>query len=108
MAKSRASLNQLDLTDVAVAWAAFEEINQVDVEIALVMAKRGPHRELVLKAKAVDRKDECVDQKRSVLANANSWVMNHKSMDAAVFHLLYTLDGLIAEQEFINAAKKEA
>lgn len=108
LASSRASQNQLDLTDVAVAWAAFEEINSVSVEIECALVHRGPIREMQLIGRAYDQHQENTDQTRLVLVSATSWVMNHKTLDTAVFHLLYTLDGLIAEREFANAGNKEA
>lgn len=108
MASSRASLNQIDMTDVAVAWAAFEEINRVDVSIECRLVLRGQIREPRLYGEARQVMDESTEVKPSVLASASSWAFGHKSLDTAVFHLLYMLDGLLAEQEMANAGKKEA
>lgn len=108
MASSRNSLNQIDLTDVAVAWAAFEEINQVMVTINMHLVLRGATREPQLYGVAVSfpAVDGVAKPRDSV--SATSWVFSHKSLDTAVFHLLYTLDGLIAEAELANVAKKQA
>lgn len=108
MASSRASLNQIDLTDVAVAWAAFEEINQVIVTINLLMIKRGTAREPQLCGVAVSRPPEDGGAESKVSVSSTSWAFDHKSLDTAVFHLLYMLDGLIASAEFENAGKKGA
>jgi hypothetical protein len=96
------------MSDVAVAWAAFEEINQVRVTVDVQMAERGAVREPRLFGQALLNLDESTDPKPSDYVSASSWVFNHKSLDNAVFHLLYTLDGLIAERELAIAGKKEA
>jgi hypothetical protein len=108
LASSRATQNQIDLTDIAIAWAAFEEINQVTVTIACGMAPRKGVPEPVLDAIAWDNKTENTEAKPSALANARCWAFGYRSLDTAVFHLLYTLDGRLAEQELANAGKKEA
>lgn len=108
MASSRFSQNTLDLTDVAVAWAAFEEINSVDVSIECRLVLRGQTREPRLYGEARERKDGSTEAQPLVLVSASSWAFGHKSLDAAVFHLLYTLDGQLAEHEMAKAGKKEA
>jgi len=105
LASSRASQNQIDLTDVAVAWAAFEEINSVHVYIKCTMERRGDHREPQLMGVATPRTTVEPAQKPWGSLSANSWVLEHRSLDSAVFHLLYTLDGLIAAAEMLNAGK---
>lgn len=108
MASSRASLNQIDQTDVAVAWAAFEEINQVIVTINMYMSKRGTVREPQLVGIAVSRPSAGGAATSKVSVSATSWAFSHKSLDTAVFHLLYTLDGLIASAELDAVDKKRA
>jgi hypothetical protein len=108
LASSRTTGNQIDVTDVAVAWAAFEEINDVSVTLELAMIVRGANREPRLFGTAMGGPPAGTVLRPSVLASASCWVFEHRSLDAAVFHLLYTLDGLIAAAEFENAAKKEA
>lgn len=108
MASSRPSQNTLDVTDVAVAWAAFEEINSVDVSIECRLVQRGQTREPRLYGEARERKDGSTEAQPLVLVSASSWVFGHKSLDAAVFHLLYTLDGQLAELEMAKGGKKEA
>jgi hypothetical protein len=108
LAKSRGTLNQLDLMDVAVAWAAFEEINQVEVVMSLSMFLRGAVRELQLTGVAWDRSQGHMDRVPLVLAKSTSWVFNHRTLSTAAFHLLYTLDGLIANSELSGADRKKA
>ena len=106
MASSRGSQNQIDVMDVATAWGAFEEINQVLVMITVNRVQRGPQREIQLIGTAVPQSALSTGQRHWGSVSASSWVFDHKSLDTAVFHLLYTLDGLIASAELENADKK--
>lgn len=108
MASSRPSSNTLDVTDVAVAWAAFEEINSIDVSILIKPAQRGGQKEMQLRGAASPRADASMEAKPWASVSATSWVLDHRGLDAAVFHLLYTLDGLIATAEMSSVGKKEA
>lgn len=108
MASSRRSIREIDLTDVAVAWAAFEDINQVKVAMRLTRTSRQGTPEPMLSAEALNTAPANGAAKRWGSVNAISWVMNHKSLDTAVFHLLYTLDGLIASAELNHADEKKA
>jgi hypothetical protein len=106
LASSRQSLNQIDMTDMATAWAAFEEINKVTVTLTLCRGQRGANLELRLQGAAVTHQEVAGAPSYKVLVSASSWVFDHRSLDSAVFHLLYTLDGLIASEEMSNADKK--
>lgn len=108
MASSRHSQNTIDLTDVAVAWAAFETINSVEVTIDVRMVPRGANREPKLYGVAFDHPAVDTGQQRSALASANCWAFDYRSLDAAIFHLLYTLDGSIASAEFERTGKNRA
>jgi len=108
LASSRGSQNQIDLTDVATAWGAFEEINQVHVSITVERAQRGAQREVRLTGTAVPRTAGSTGLRHWACVSANSWVFDHKSLDTAVFHLLYTLDGLIASAELASVDRKRA
>lgn len=108
MARSRQTLNQIDVTDVAVAWAAFEEINQVQVTISVLMIERGTAREPQLRGLAVSLPEVNGVPLPKVSVSATCWAFDHKSLDTAVFHLLYTLDGLIASAEFGSVANERA
>lgn len=108
MASSRPSRNAPDLSDVYVTWRALEEINKVTITIALGVAPRGVTPELLVNALAWDNSQENMEAPPLVLANAKCWAFDHQSLDIALFHLLYTLDGRIAEAELLNADKKGA
>jgi hypothetical protein len=108
LASSRYSGNVIDLTDVTVAWAAFEEINRVRVIIEVSMAVRGAIREPRLFGQAFRLLHGSGAAESLAYVSANSWVLDHRNLDAAVFHLLYTLDGLIASAELGGVPKKEA
>lgn len=96
------------MTDVAVSWLFLESTNQVTITIALGMAMRGATPEPLLNAIAWDAKPENAEAQPSALANVRCWGFGFKTLEAALFHLLYTVDGQIAQNEFANASNKKA
>ena len=108
MASSRPSRNQPDLTDVYVTWRALEEINQAMITVALGVAPRGATQELLMNGIAWENPLGDTEASPSVLASVRCWGFDHTSLDTALFHLLYSLDGAIARAELEKADKKEA
>lgn len=108
MASSRPSSNSPDMMDVAVSWLFLENVNEVTITMALGMVLRGETPEPLLQAIAWDAKPENADQQPSALANARCWAFGFKTLEAALFHLLYTVDGQIARNELANAGKQQA
>jgi hypothetical protein len=108
LAQSRSSQNQIDLTDVATAWGAFETINEVLVMITVNRTLRGSAREPKLIGTAVPASALSTGQRHWGSVSAECWAFDHRSLDSAVFHLLYTLDGLIASAEFGSVETKKA
>lgn len=106
MAVSRISSNRADLSDVTVTLAAFEKINQVRVQIELSCLESRGMTDLNMRATAWSL--ESIEQEARPLgyANVTFSATNLRSLDAALIHLLYLLDGRLAEQEFVAAQPK--
>ena len=106
MASSRFSSNTPDLEDVTVTIAAFEKINQVRVSVRLGCVERDGRTDLRLIAEAWSLEGLFSEVRLLALVSVNCSGINLKSMDAALIHVLYMLDGKLAEEEFARVDKK--
>lgn len=99
MASSRGSSNGVDWRDVATQWLAFEEINQV--QLNLRMCSGGEHVSpdlcLVLEATARGLEVGAAPSLASTSVRVSS--LNVRTMEAAFSYLLYQIDFLLAEHE---------
>lgn len=86
--------------------AAFEKINQVRVNVRLgcVEHKGMTDLEMIAEAWALPGIQQEVKLLGSVSVRCST--INLKSMDAALIHVLYILDGKLAEEEFASVPKK--
>lgn len=87
------------IVDVAHLMRAFEEMNQVKLELSFTIEQPKGHWELMGKVTAWSREPAVVDQpllgSRSVICSAT----NLQTVEAVAIHLLYMLDGFLAQQE---------
>lgn len=85
---------------------AFEEINQVQVSLRIACVLHRGQTDLELTAEAVGKhtQEQVVKSLASVSVKCSS--MNLRSLEAALIHVLYMLDGKLAEEEYAGIPKK--
>lgn len=106
MASSRFSSNQPDLTDVAVTLAAFEKINQVRVQISLNCVEEKGRTDVCITSTAWQMASPFTEAGFLASSSATCLAMNLRSLEAALIHSLYSLDGQLAKREFEKVATK--
>lgn len=106
MAVNRTTSNSPDTEDVTVTLHAFEHINQVRVNIRLTTKTEGRNSDLTILAECWEKQPLIGEAKFLASVSATCLALNLRTLDAAVIHVLYLLDGKLAEEEFANAAKK--
>lgn len=106
MASSRFSSNSPDLQDVTVTIAAFEKINEVRVNVRLGCIEHKGHTDLEMIAEAWSLPGLQQEVKLLGCVSVRCSTINLKSMDAALIHVLYLLDGKLDEAEFAAVDKK--
>jgi hypothetical protein len=84
---------------VAVNLLAFEVINHCQIVVSLTVVEEGRHPEVSIGA--VARELQSVNSDQPVLASVNAIcsAMNVRSLEGALIHLLYMLDGELAKRE---------
>jgi hypothetical protein len=99
LASSRGTYSSPDIQDVAVNLLAFEEINRCQIIISLTVVGEPADRQMSIGA--VARELESVSSDQPVLASVSAICsgMNVRSLEGALIHILYTLDGEIASRE---------
>lgn len=108
MASSRPSSSQPELSDLALTVEAFEVMNAVCIEIRLRSSLKGGLADFQMTALAHPSAHQIGDLPPLASVSRSYLAMNVKSLDAAVFQLLYALDGQLASAEFEGTLKKEA
>jgi hypothetical protein len=105
LALSRGSSNSADWADVAATMVAFEAINNVRLEVRMATADHRGTVDIALTVVAVERSAEDREVRTLASANVRCSAMNLKSLEAALIHALYILDGRLAEGSFAETLK---
>jgi hypothetical protein len=95
----------LGIRDVANNLSHFERENGCVVSIRMSLIKRNGSNDLELTAVADLVDAENSDQKCLAYANATCSAMNVQSLEAALIHLLYRLDGRLVANELRGPAQ---
>lgn len=95
------------MIDVAALMEAFEEINQVKIILSITLEGTGSLRGLRIGAVAMENNSPSTEATVLASVNASFSAMNLKTVEAAVMHVLYLLDGKIAYQEMAGGAAKK-
>ena len=108
MAANIGSSNGPDLRDIAAALLAFEEQNTCRLVMTLRTMPPPATPDIWLEGKALSLPQ--LGQVPRLLASASvtCLAISHKSMDTAVFRLLYALDFELAQREFDTVRKPKA
>lgn len=96
----------LDLTDVAMNIAAFEQMNQVKIEMRLSVGDRQGRACVLVTAAAHQRDLDIGEAPSSASVSVNCLALNLRSLDAALIHALYLLDGQLDNNEPGGKVKK--
>jgi len=96
----------IDLVDVAMNIVAFETMNQVKLEMRLSVGDRQGRACVLITALAHDRSYEIGEVPSLASVNVNCLALNLRSVDAALIHALYLLDGKLAEEAVGNVQNK--
>jgi hypothetical protein len=105
LASSRLSSNYPGGQDVVMNLEAFEAINTVTIEIRMRSSLRGGLADIVMTALA-HPSAELIGEVPPLASVSRSYLgMQVKTLDAAVFQLLYALDAQLALREFESAKR---
>jgi len=96
----------IDLVDVAMNIVAFETMNQVKLEMRLSVGDRQGRACVLIEAQAHSRNPENGEAPPLASVNVNCLALNLRSLDAALIHALYLLDGKLADEQIGGVAKK--
>ena len=108
MAQSRGSSNNPDLYDISAVMAAFEEVNQVRITLSIQTRQMGRVGDIQIGAMASDNRSDNPEANTLASVNATFLATGRKTLDAAVIHVLYLLDGKLASNEMASAEVKKA
>lgn len=89
----------LDLTDVAMNIVGFEVMNNVKIALVMTVEDREGVGEVYLTATALPRQLGSGAVKPLASVRSSCYSMNVKSLEAAVIHILYLLDGKLGSVE---------
>lgn len=99
MAQSRFSQHSPDLLDTVSAWEAFEHINSVSLKVRLASVTVRGRWKLMMVGEvwslSVENGEALLLVSESLNCSDTSW----RSMDTAVFRLIYALDAALAFKE---------
>jgi len=94
------------LEDLIVTLHAFEQINQVRVNIRLTSTKAKGISDIVILAEAWDTAGPELDPKYLGSVSVTCLATNLRTWPAALIHTMYLLDGKLAEDEFARVPTK--
>lgn len=89
----------IGLLDVAFNVTGFEVMNQVRIVITLIVADARGRAEIEVTSAAYRRDDDPAVDAPLASVSATCSAMNVQSLEAAVIHSLYLLDGKLAREE---------
>ncbi len=98
----------IDLPEVLMNLLAFEEMNQVQIEIRLSSGSSGGLRDLMMTLVAHDKKTEIGEAPPLASVSLSCSGLRLRSLEAALIHGLYSLDGQLGRQELGSEAPKKA
>jgi hypothetical protein len=94
--------------DVQATMSAFEHINNVRLTVEMDLSEKGGKQDIRLTARAWDLNSDDPDPSILASASVTCWATNLKTLSAATTHVLYLLDGKIAEGEMAAARNQKA
>jgi hypothetical protein len=106
LASREGSRSGVELVDVAMNIVAFETMNNVRMTVLLTVVDRHGRADIQLLLTAYDRKHSGAEVKPSVSVNVSCLGTNLRSLEAALIHGLYTLDGKLASIEIAGEGPK--
>jgi len=87
------------MDDVVGNLMAFEAMNNVRLELRLASMLRHGKPDLAVTALAFPKLEESMEQPHLALVRLTCSALNLRTLDAALIHALYLLDGQIASNE---------
>lgn len=106
LASSRLSYSGPDVLDVTAAWEGLEEMDQVQIQVRVRRTREGKWEGLLLTGEMFDKKVESAEQKLLVSVSVRCSAMEYNQLGTALIHLLYRLDGALAEVEMAGTDKQ--
>lgn len=98
--------NGIGVVDVAMNMVAFETMNNVKIELRMSVGDRGGRACVLITALAHARDQEIGEVLPLASVNVNCLATNLQTLDAALIHALYMLDGQLVENELGTKVKK--
>lgn len=108
MASSRPSSATVEWADVAFQVVAFEAMNQVKIVLTLTVEDNRGKADVTIGAAAHRRSPAGVEAAPLALVSVICSATRLRTLEAAVIHTLYILDGKLAEEEFERAKNQSA
>lgn len=108
MASKQRWLSTLGYRDVVATMTAFEEINRCRIVIRIEATDLDGAYGPWLVGEIFGRKPESLGLVPWVCLKSRCLVTDWQSLDTAVFRMLYSLDGALAELELLGSTKKDA
>lgn len=99
-------LSGIDLVDVGMNVVAFEAMNNVRIEVRLTVGDYHGKADLLVEALAYERQSPNGVAKPLVSVSVSCSATKLRSLEAALIHVLYLLDGQLAESELESARIK--
>ena len=96
----------IDLVDVAMNMVAFEVMNNVRMEVRLTVVNRKGEADILIAALAHDRSVPTGDLPPLASVNVSCLGTRLQSLEAALIHALYMLDGQLAKNELEGVKTK--
>jgi hypothetical protein len=106
LASSRDTRNSADVRDVISVMSAFQEQNQVRIEMRLELKTDVKGQDIVMYLAAHERGKEFGEAPSLASVSVTCLAMNKASMEACLIHALYVLDFQLALHEWGSADKK--
>lgn len=102
MGSKKFSQEGIMMVDVAMNMTAFEVMNDVKVELRLSTVARHGRSDIQLTGVAHSRAGEIGELPPLASVSVTCLATNLTSTDAALIHVLYLLDGQLAEREMLG------
>jgi len=99
-------LSGIDLVDVGMNVVAFEAMNNVRIEIRMSVGDYHGRADLLVTALAHDRKVPIGEAPPLASVSVSCLATKLRSLEAALIHVLYLLDGQLAENALASRESK--
>lgn len=100
------SANGTGIEELLYLMEAFQDINDIKLEVAFTVEKVGLRSQLVGTVTAWDQKVGAVDQSPLGSQSVTCSAINLRTVEAVSIHLLYMLDGWLARREMQGGTQK--